>query len=308
MTESMKKIENNLNPPILLQRGLTLEQFSDYLSDVTLEDANETTEKELKNYLKEDFKRFCYTFSLLPDIEHEKKLLEIGGNPYYLTALMKRYTKFAISCTNCFDDDDGRYYVAQQTLVHKSGGGLLIPWINLNIERNYLGEKEYDIVVFCEVIEHMIESPIRALLNINAMLKRDGILILSTPNVNRLENVARMIAGANIYDPYSGYGKYGRHNREYNKHELAQMLTLCGFEIEIMFSANVHQEYAVNYYNNVEKMAELLAAIPYRDLDLGQYIFVRAKKVRDADSVIAPEWLYRSLATDVIMRGGQSKS
>ena len=81
MTESMKKIENNLNPPILLQRGLTLEQFSDYLSDVTLEDANETTEKELKNYLKEDFKRFCYTFSLLPDIEHEKKLLEIGGNP-----------------------------------------------------------------------------------------------------------------------------------------------------------------------------------------------------------------------------------
>ena len=86
------------------------------------------------------------------------------------------------------------------------------------------------------------------------------------------------------------------------------MLTLCGFEIEIMFSDNVHQEYAVNYYNNVEKMAELLAAIPYRDLDLGQYIFVRAKKVRDADSVIAPEWLYRSLATDVIMRGGQSKS
>lgn len=154
----------------------------------------------------------------------------------------------------------------------------------------------------------MIESPIRALLNINAMLKRDGILILSTPNVNRLENVARMIAGANIYDPYSGYGKYGRHNREYNKHELAQILTLCGFEIEIMFSANVHQEYAVNYYNNVEKIAELLAAIPYRELDLGQYIFIRARKVRDVDSVIAPEWLYRSLATDVIMRGEQSNS
>lgn len=43
MTESMKKIENNLNPPILLQKGLTLEQFSDYLADVTLEDANEAT-------------------------------------------------------------------------------------------------------------------------------------------------------------------------------------------------------------------------------------------------------------------------
>ena len=85
------------------------------------------------------------------------------------------------------------------------------------------------------------------------------------------------------------------------------MLTLCGFEIEVMFSANVHQEYAVNYYN-VEKIAELLTAIPYRELDLGQYIFIRAKKVRDVDSVVAPEWLYRSMVINVIMRGEQSKS
>ncbi len=36
--------------------------------------------------------------------------------------------------------------------------------------------------------------------------------------VSRLENVCRMIAGVNIYDPYSGYRPYGRHNRENNKH------------------------------------------------------------------------------------------
>ena len=118
------------------------------------------------------------------------------------------------------------------------------------------------------------------------------------------QNTFRITA---IAFPNSGYGKYGRHNREYNKHELAQMLTLCGFEIEVMFSANVHQEYAVNYYN-VEKIAELLTAIPYRELDLGQYIFIRAKKVRDVDSVVAPEWLYRSMVINVIMRGEQSKS
>lgn len=53
-------------------------------------------------------------------------------------------------------------------------------------------------------------------------------------------------------------------------------------------------------------MAKLLTTTPYRALDLGQYIFIRAKKVRDVDSVIAPEWLYRSLATNIISRGGEN--
>ena len=307
MVRAMKKIEENLNPPIILQEKLTLSQFSDYLNDLILDDANELTQaKELKNYLAEDFKRFCYTFSLLPEIDQEKKLLEIGGNPYYLTALMKKYTNYEIICTNCFNDDDSRYYESLQTLSEKRGVKTYIPWINLNIEKNYL-EEEFEIVCFCEVIEHMIESPLRALLNINAMLKDSGTLIMSTPNVNRIENVARMIAGANLYDPYSGYGKYGRHNREYNKHELFQMLALCGFEIEVMFSANVHSEYAFNYYNNLEKIAEALLEIPNRELDLGQYIFIKAKKLCDVNSVVAPNWLYRSLETETICRGEASK-
>lgn len=309
MNNIMEKIEDYLNPPIELPGGLTLPQISDYLNDLTLEDANDLAKKELRNYLREDFKRFCYTFSLLPEIEHEKKILEIGGNPYFLTAMIKKYTKYNIICTNCFNDEDASYYESQQTLISgREGGGvkILIPWANLNIEKNYLEEKEYEIVCFCEVIEHMIESPIRALLNINAMLKDNGILIMSTPNVNRIENVARMIAGANLYDPFSGYGKYGRHNREYNKHELFQMLTLCGFQIEVMFSANVHTEYAPNYFN-IEKIVELLSDIPNREFDLGQYIFIRARKIRDVLSVNAPEWLYRSLATNKVCRGEPSK-
>lgn len=111
---------------------------------------------------------------------------------------------------------------------------------------------------------------------------------MSTPNVNRLENVAKMIAGANIYDLYSGYDQYGRHNREYNKHELAQMLSLCGFQIEIMFSSNVHTEHGGQYFD-IESIMKLIETISYRDLDLGQYIFIRAKKIQDVDLVEAPE-------------------
>lgn len=161
---------------------------------------------------------------------------------------------------------------------------------------------QWDIVCFCEVFEHMVDSPVRALLNINRMLKAGGTLIMSTPNVNRLENIARMLAGANIYDPYSGYGRYGRHNREYNKHELGQLLELCGFEAEIMFTRNVHDEYAGDFFD-ISRIMPLVESIPNRELDLGQYIFIRAKKRRDARQAAAPDWLYRSMSDPVIRAG-----
>lgn len=290
-----------------LPGGLTTDMFWKFLSQYALADADERARAELKNYLKEDFLRFCRTFSLLPDIDQEYEVFEIGGNPYYLTALMKKYTNYKVTCSNFFNDQDTSCYQAEQVLVNADGtGSIPMPYINLNIEKNWYQENR-DLVCFCEVIEHMVESPLRALLNINKMLKKHGYLVMSTPNVNRLENVARMAAGANIYDPYSGYGQYGRHNREYNKHELSQMLCMCGFEIEVMVTANVHEEYAGNYFD-VEKLLTLVREIPNRELDLGQYIFIRAKKVKDVESVEVPGWLYRSMSDGWIYRGDGIKA
>ena len=111
------------------------------------------------------------------------------------------------------------------------------------------------IYLFALPLEHLTNDPMQALLRIKKSLKEDGFLILTTPNVNRLENIARMIAGANIYDPYSGYGAYGRHNREYNKHELCLLLTHLGFEIETVFSSDVSQNDSNNFFS-VEKFSE----------------------------------------------------
>lgn len=193
----------------------------------------------------------------------------------------------------------------QNSVWSVQGGGneIDIPFINFNAEKQWFDSGFlFDVICFCEVFEHFTESPVRALLNINKMLITGGTLIMSTPNVNRLENVARMISGANIYDPYSGYGRYGRHNREYNKHELNQLLSLAGFRIEEMFTKNVHEERAKNFYP-VKKIMPLIKKIPNRDLDLGQYIFIRATKVEDKEKVQAPEWLYRSMKSPEITLG-----
>lgn len=120
-------------------------------------------------------------------------------------------------------------------------------------------------------------------------MKPNGYLILTTPNVARLENVAKLLAGANIYDPYSGHGIYGRHNREYNKHELHLLLIHLGFDVEIIFSSDVHANNSGAFFD-VGKFGHLLE---FRKNDLGQYIFIRAKNVRDANKK-KPSWLYRS--------------
>jgi 2-polyprenyl-3-methyl-5-hydroxy-6-metoxy-1,4-benzoquinol methylase len=113
---------------------------------------------------------------------------------------------------------------------------------------------------------------------IKRVLKPNGILILTTPNVSRLENVSKMISGENIYDPYSGYGPYGRHNREYNRHELNLLLNHLGFTVESMFTADVHQNNASSYAS----LSELRPLLKNREHDLGQYIFVRAVNTGEA--------------------------
>ena len=80
----------------------------------------------------------------------------------------------------------------------------------------------FDHILFCEVLEHLTNHPLRAVLQLKKVLKPDGMLVLTTPNAARLENVVAFIEGRNIYDPYSAYGPYGRHNREYTRHELHQ--------------------------------------------------------------------------------------
>jgi len=154
-------------------------------------------------------------------------------------------------------------------------------------------EDSFDIVLSCEIIEHLLMDPVKFLREIRRVFKSNGQLILTTPNVSRLENVARMISGVNIYDPYSGYGPYGRHNREYNKHELYLLLNYMGFDIQYMFSADVHENNAWHYLD----LTTFQNQLKFREADLGQYIFLRAIK-SGFDQGRKPSWLYCSYPLD----------
>jgi SAM-dependent methyltransferase len=247
---------------------------------------------EMVNYWREDWKRFVYTLSLAAGSSGE--CLELGSNPYYTTLLLRHFTTLNLTLANYFGAHFGPTAEESIRFVHPRSGAseeVVLPFFHFNIERDDFPfpDGRFDLLLFCEIIEHLQHDPVAVLRKIKRILRPSGKLILSTPNVSRLENVARLIGGANIYDPYSGYGPYGRHNREYNRHELYLLLDYCGFDIEVFFSADVHANRAAEFV----PLSALEPLVKHRDPDLGQYLFVRAVNARPAKDR-RPGWLYRS--------------
>jgi SAM-dependent methyltransferase len=251
---------------------------------------------DLAPYVDQDFERFLITLNLLPE-GNIHKVLEIGSNPYFLTILLKWFRPdLSLELVNFFGTSGGRHKQtieldSQKCKDLKLQSKFEMPFTSVNCETDIFpfADQSFDCVIFCEVLEHFIADPFHALSQIARVLKLGGHILLSTPNVARLENIARMLNGTNIYDPYSGHGPHGRHNREYTRHEVAWLLSHLGFEPVHHFTSDVHPNQATV---DIKK----LSLIEGREHDLGQYQFHLWKKASNPASKLRPSWLYRSMS------------
>jgi SAM-dependent methyltransferase len=250
--------------------------------------------EELAGYVDEAFGRFLHTWGLLRD--ERGRALELGANPYFLTWLLRRHTALDLELANYFGDDRSE---VEQRVAFTTSDGVDHRWTlrsaHFNVERDPFPypDASFDVVLFCETIEHLLLDPLHALTEINRILKPGGVLVVTTPNVARLGNVLWMVGGLNVHDRYSGHGPYGRHNREYTRHELVHLLRFAGFDEECSFTADSLPE----DYDARPFATELAPLLRGRWDDLGQYLFVRAHRVRPpADGL--PEFLYRSWPAD----------
>ena len=277
------------SPPLPLPEGWSEDDLRRLISSVQVEDASI---EELRPYVEADFKRFVYTLSLVPE-QTGQRILELGANPYFTTTLLRKFRSADLHLANFFDQpgSEGK----QKVTIHSTGEVIenAFKQFNLEAESFPYDDDSFDVVLFCEIIEHLLTDPVHALTEIKRVLKPGGDLVLTTPNVARLENARKIIAGENVYDPYSGHGPYGRHNREYTQEDLFSLLVANGFAVRTIFTADVHPETSAS---NVS-LRTLAPLLKDRQTDLGQYIFCRCSVSQESKALAPnrPGWLYRNV-------------
>lgn len=244
---------------------------------------------ELLEYADSHLDRFLYTVGLVP--EGPQKALEIGADPYLLTLLLKKFCSLELSLTNFFGSSGPP---GVQEVVHTEFNGERhvekLEFCNVNVEAEQLPfpNSHFDLVLFCEVLEHLLWDPLHAMLEINRVLKVGGHLILTTPNAVGIERIAKLLVGCNISDQYSAHGPYGRHNRDYSPEEIRALIRHSGFEPEMIFTAGYR------YFPNsppwpVVQLLKLLGL--FRKGQLGSYIYAASRKPAERPSAYYPSAL-----------------
>ncbi|MEK7497572.1 MAG: class I SAM-dependent methyltransferase [Patescibacteria group bacterium] len=98
-----------------------------------------------------------------------RTLHELGASLGYFSRVFKN-RGFDVTAS-----DISSYIVRKSGMIQKD-----IKFFKLNIENELRSSKKYDYIVAFEVLEHL-KKPEKALKNIRKTLKKDGILIFSTP-------------------------------------------------------------------------------------------------------------------------------
>jgi SAM-dependent methyltransferase len=204
--------------------------------------------------------------------------LELGSPPFHITLLFQRFRDYDLSLTGFAAD--GRPELVQEVESPEFGESFTFRCRCFDVERDRFpyADDSFDLVTWCEVIEHLTENPVHALAEIHRVLRPGGALVVSTPNASRADNIANLAMGRNIYDPYHlGAPLAGsRHSREYTLAELRDLLEGCRFRIERAADVDIYPPLGRNRRLLRFVMNRFVARFTGRHYRF--HLFVRARK------------------------------
>jgi SAM-dependent methyltransferase len=184
--------------------------------------------------------RLLTTLNLIPRLPNPEqvRVLEIGGMPYFMTVLIEKLFGYKVEVANeptWERGEDGNVEV----LSNDHGDRHEIHYRTLNIEYDPWPWEDgrFDIVLYCEVIEHLVYDPTHTLVEAHRVLKKDtGQLLISTPNALAYPYLLQMVQGRNFYPPYSGHSHYARHHRLFSPEELVHLCDRVGYQVKACYS------------------------------------------------------------------------
>lgn len=178
--------------------------------------------EEESNYIKHNKDRFIEVLSIIDSatskIKGKFKLLDIGTSP--LTFILKnRYGNKIDLYTIDYSPKFEKLCISKNINFKK---------VNLETEDIRYPNNFFDIVTFCEVIEHIHQKHHKKILNkISNKLKKGGYCLLQTPNKFSPKAIVSKIIGLDKWVNMSNAPKVGKefiHKKEYGFEELRELI------------------------------------------------------------------------------------
>jgi SAM-dependent methyltransferase len=174
-------------------------------------------------FLKVWGKHYSKIIHLIPHDKKSLNVLEVGVGYGVLALMLRRLYKFNIVAT----EHPSRGYIyakAFRELMDREGVKIVEHDLHKPMPFNDL---TFDMVLYCDVIEHLPPAIIsQSLCEIKRVLKKDGCLVLSTPNFARLPNRIKLFGGRGINPPLHPrkVGETFDHIREFTFDEIENVL------------------------------------------------------------------------------------
>ena len=223
------------------------------------------------NYHKVHYRRIARTLEIITDQKPKGKLLELGTGSIVPLALKRLNPELEVHVTDFRLDLPS----VDDICLELCGDSITVPGYRVNLEETPLPvpDETFDYVLCSEVIEHMEVDPMFMLSEVNRVLKPNGMLILSTPNIASSRNITKMLNGLDpyFYMQYRHTPALYRHNYEYTVYSLTKVVTSAGFNGSVWTEDT--------FEDPIMRDVDKLKAIGYTFNHIGDNIFVVARKI-----------------------------
>lgn len=161
-----------------------------------------------------------------------------------------------------------------------------IPFIGLNLREYRLPyeSNSFDVVIICEVIEHLNFNPLPVIKEINRVIKKDGYIYIGMPNQSHIYKRVKLLLGKSIHNSIDDFFSQldrndnmivGLHWREYTIAETVRMIEKMGFEIAQKYY------FAEKWKKKTNALKALLRTLAYIIPSFRPYQVVIGKKVSE---------------------------
>ncbi len=176
--------------------------------------------------------RYVNIVSLLPEIKEDDVGLEIGLFEGILAFSIKRI--FFLDRLYALEHPITSKQFSKEYLSELKRNGIILRHVDLRNGKFPWSSDFFNFVIFSDVLEHLVPADIPAVIKeIKRVLKENGWLLATTPNISSLIKRIKLLFGKNPTEfdlRIHENATYG-HIREYTMDELTSLLQNEGFKI-----------------------------------------------------------------------------